>query len=61
VAEKKDEWTMEKTQRLEFRISPSMLTLIDGWRRNQDDLPGRSEAARRLIELGLKAERRPRK
>jgi hypothetical protein len=28
---------------------------IDDWRRNQGDLPGRPEAVRRLVDLGLKA------
>jgi hypothetical protein len=28
---------------------------IDEWRRKQADLPSRSEAIRRLVELGLKA------
>jgi hypothetical protein len=28
---------------------------IDEWRRKQQDLPSRSEAIRRLVELGLKA------
>jgi hypothetical protein len=28
---------------------------IDEWRRKQDDLPSRSEAIRRLVDLGLKA------
>lgn len=27
------------------------------WRRNQADLPGRPEAIRRLVELGLKAKK----
>jgi hypothetical protein len=27
---------------------------LDDWRRKQDDLPGRPEAIRRLVELGLK-------
>jgi metal-responsive CopG/Arc/MetJ family transcriptional regulator len=31
---------------------------IDAWRRKQPDLPSRSEAIRRLIELGLKAKRK---
>jgi hypothetical protein len=31
------------------------LQTIDDWRRKQDDLPGRPEAIRRLVELGLKA------
>jgi len=28
---------------------------LDDWRRKQDDLPGRREAIRRLVKLGLKA------
>jgi hypothetical protein len=32
-----------------------MAKLLDDWRRKQEDLPGRSEAVRRLVELGLKA------
>jgi hypothetical protein len=28
---------------------------IDDWPRKQDDLPGRPEAIRRLVGLGLKA------
>jgi hypothetical protein len=32
-----------------------MAKLLDDWRRKQDDLPGRPEAIRRLVELGLKA------
>jgi hypothetical protein len=28
---------------------------IDNWRRKEPDLPGRPEAIRRLVELGLKA------
>src|ERR1700761_768008 len=27
---------------------------VDEWRRKQDDLPGRPEAIRRLVEIGLK-------
>jgi len=30
---------------------------IDEWRRRQTDLPSRSEAIRRLVELGLKAKK----
>jgi hypothetical protein len=33
------------------------LVVIDDWRRKQDDLPGRPEAIRRLVELGLKAKK----
>ncbi|MGY3111105.1 MULTISPECIES: hypothetical protein [unclassified Bradyrhizobium] len=36
------------------RIQPEMAKEIDDWRRKQEDLPGRPEAIRRLVELGLK-------
>lgn len=37
------------------RIQPDMAKEIDDWRRQRDDLPGRPEAIRRLVEIGLKA------
>ncbi|KRP85830.1 hypothetical protein AOQ72_04090 [Bradyrhizobium yuanmingense] len=36
------------------RIQPDMAKELDDWRRKQDDLPGRPEAIRRLVEIGLK-------
>jgi hypothetical protein len=36
------------------RLSMESVSEIDDWRRKQDDLPGRPEAIRRLVELGLK-------
>ncbi|WP_234683990.1 hypothetical protein [Bradyrhizobium monzae] len=39
------------------RIQPDMAKELDDWRRKQDDLPGRPEAIRRLVELGLKAKK----
>jgi hypothetical protein len=36
------------------RWSPAIVGLVDEWRGAQDDLPGRPEAIRRLVELGLK-------
>ena len=35
------------------RLQPGLLTAIDEWRRAQRDLPGRSEAIRRLVESAL--------
>jgi hypothetical protein len=35
------------------RVQPDMARMLDDWRRKQDDLPGRPEAIRRLVELGL--------
>jgi hypothetical protein len=37
------------------RWHEEQLAQIDRWRRAQADMPGRSEAIRRLVELGLKA------
>jgi len=37
------------------RVQPEMAKQLDDWRRKQEDLPGRPEAIRRLVEIGLKA------
>jgi hypothetical protein len=37
------------------RVQSEMAKELDDWRRKQSDLPGRPEAIRRLVELGLKA------
>jgi hypothetical protein len=44
-----------KASTLQMRVSSSFLKSVDEWRRRQPDLPSRSEAIRRLVELGLKA------
>jgi len=44
-----------KPTRFELRLPPELGDAIDQWRKEQSDLPPRAEAARRLIELGLKA------
>jgi hypothetical protein len=38
-----------------IRLSDDFLANVDAWAAKQDDEPGRSEAIRRLVELGLKA------
>jgi hypothetical protein len=38
------------------RLSPLTSAAVDAWAARQSDEPGRSEAIRRLVELGLKAE-----
>lgn len=43
-----------------FRLSDEFMSRVDAWAADQDDQPGRSEAVRRLVELGLDA-RAPRK
>jgi hypothetical protein len=44
-----------ESEAVNVRMAKAALESIDGWRRKQDDLPGRPEAIRRLVELGLKA------
>jgi len=38
-----------------IRLSDEFIAAVDAWRRLQDDPPSRSEAIRRLVELGLRA------
>ncbi|QOZ60661.1 hypothetical protein XH86_19490 [Bradyrhizobium guangdongense] len=38
-----------------IRLSAEMRKAVDDWAAKQEDAPGRSEAIRRLVELGLKA------
>jgi hypothetical protein len=40
------------------RFEPGTIKAIDAWRRKQDDLPSRSEAIRRLVQLSLKAKQK---
>lgn len=44
---------MEK--RVHAFMPQSMILDIDDWRRRQPDVPNRSEAIRRLVEIGLRA------
>lgn len=39
---------------VQLRLPDSLAKAIDAYRREQDDLPTRSEAIRRLVEKGLK-------
>ena len=43
----------------QMRSSEEFLRRIDDWRRQQDDIPSRAEAIRRLIELGLESAKQP--
>ena len=42
-----------------IRLSNDFLARVDAWSAGQDDQPGRSEAIRRLVELGLAAAPKP--
>jgi hypothetical protein len=53
-------------RRLNLVAAEDWIKRVDAWRRSQPALPSRSEAIRRLVELGLdaleaKAKPRPRK
>jgi hypothetical protein len=39
------------------RWPQGVIAAIDAWASRQDDAPGRTEAIRRLVELGLKAKK----
>jgi hypothetical protein len=38
-----------------IRLSDEFIANVDAWAAAQEDAPGRSEAIRRLVELGLKS------
>jgi nitrogen regulatory protein PII len=44
-------------QRIQLVASNEFSQVIDEWRRGQSDLPSRSEAIRRLVELGIRYEK----
>lgn len=48
--------TEKLDQRIQLVASAEFNKVVDEWRRNQHDLPSRSEAIRRLVHVGLKAE-----
>ena len=47
--------TEQMDERLQMAVPKSFVAKIDEWRRKQPDIPSRSEAVRRLVEIGLKA------
>ena len=48
----------EKDRSFQMRVTDDWLKQIDEWRRDQPDLPGRAEAVRRLIAIGLSIKRK---
>ncbi len=40
-----------------IRLSKELRETVDKWAAKQDDEPGRSEAIRRLVEIGLKGKK----
>jgi hypothetical protein len=47
-----------KSTTIQMRVSDEFLRLVDEWRRQQPDLPSRSEAIRRLVASGVKTHSR---
>ena len=45
------------SEAVNVRMTVEALKVLDDWRRQQEDLPGRPEAIRRLVEIGLKAKK----
>lgn len=43
------------SEQLNIRFDQALLKRVDEWRRRQPDLPGRTEAVRRLVVLSLNA------
>ena len=43
---------MDKDARFGMRVSPEFMELVDGFRREQADLPSRAEAIRRMVVAG---------
>ena len=50
-----------KDPMMAFRLSKAKVADVEAWAAQQPDKPSRSEALRRLIDLGLKARARARK
>ncbi|MGF6425601.1 hypothetical protein [Bradyrhizobium elkanii] len=45
------------SEAITVRMTVDALHVLDDWRRQQEDLPGRPEAIRRLVETGLRAKK----
>lgn len=44
---------MAENQQISVRMDTETIKKLDDWRRRQNDLPGRPEAIRRLVEQAL--------
>jgi hypothetical protein len=59
MAKKDDgEWKWEEhSMQLKVRMSPELMEFIDNWRRDQPDIPSRTEAIRRIVQSASKKDR----
>jgi uncharacterized protein YfbU (UPF0304 family) len=46
-----------KSERFEMRVDEDILARVDAWRSDQQGVPSRAEAMRRLVELGLEVDK----
>lgn len=49
---------LDESERFNMIAPASWLKKVDLWRRQQDDVPNRSEAIRRLVEMSLEGEKK---
>ena len=58
-------WTagqsVDNRKQFNMRVTNEWLGKVDDWRRSQRDIPSRSEAIRRLVEVGIEASKLVRK
>jgi metal-responsive CopG/Arc/MetJ family transcriptional regulator len=58
-------WTagqsVDNRKQFNMRVTNEWLGKVDDWRRLQRDIPSRSEAIRRLVEVGIEASKLVRK
>jgi hypothetical protein len=40
---------------IQMRVTSEFIQILDDWRREQPDIPNRTETVRRLIAIGLRA------
>lgn len=48
--------SVEDAKTMQLRLPGETLNRVEGWRRVQEEIPSRSEAIRRLLDIGLDAE-----
>ena len=51
----------DNRKQFNMRVTDEWLAKIDDWRRTQRDIPSRSKAIRRLVEIGIEASKLVRK
>ena len=47
--------SLDNRKQFNMRVTDEWQQKVDNWRRTQKDIPSRSEAVRRLVEIGIEA------